>query len=115
MDEQEKTNAQHLAAMGLSEIKLGSSYTSSASNQLRCDIMQGDYRCARTKGHNGNHARGGVIWAQAEVEEPDRSAPLSMAERAALIDLVVKVFHPVPVATVEIAVDGILAWIGTNR
>jgi hypothetical protein len=69
MTNYEATNAQHLRAMGLGDVKLGESYNQDVMDPDRCDATLGSSRCARRMNHTGNHARGGVIWAPVEPDE----------------------------------------------
>ena len=70
----EDVNAQHLAAMGLAEQPLGQPYATteagpSKNNEGRCPETFEDsgFRCARSEGHEGVHARGSLTWTATHV------------------------------------------------
>jgi hypothetical protein len=68
MADLDDTNAQHMAAMGLSEQPLGQPYKDRPSQEGRCASLTPAGQCARQDGHDGLHARGTVTWTTEEAE-----------------------------------------------
>jgi hypothetical protein len=101
-------NAQHMAAMGLAGVSLGTSFADQERARLnRCPSIDPETggMCAITRGHTCSHARGKVTWPLVGLDQTERNM---------MIDMVAKAFHPEPdeedIATAEIAVDAVIKW-----